>query len=295
MKILCNVLLASLAMVCSLLGAGRLVAAGQDKAQKPPAAQEKQGQSSQQGAAPAQNVREEAQAFEAIQNELDPDRTVQLVNDFAKKFPNSGALALVYLRGAFAYRQKNDVSKVVEYGEKSLKTQAENPVALILVASTLPEPQSFQGSDLDKEKKLTQAAEYGNKALQLIEKMPKQPNMTDEQNQQSKATLSGWAHSSLGLIHLQRASMALTGVDHEELAKAQQEYKSAVSASPRPEASDYYRLGEAYARDEKIDEAIDAFSKASQLGEGTELKKLADEQIERLKKAKSEAKPAAKP
>jgi hypothetical protein len=54
-------------------------------------------------------------------------------------------------------------------------------------------------------------------------------------------------------------------------------------------------LGQAYEQDNKINEALDAFSKASELSEGTELKKMADEQAEKLKKAKSEAKPPAKP
>ena len=39
---------------------------------------------------------EEMTAFQAIQNELDPDRKVQEVNDFAGKYPNSALLTYAY-------------------------------------------------------------------------------------------------------------------------------------------------------------------------------------------------------
>lgn len=295
----CNVLLATGLAMSWTAGAATLgAAAAQDATKTPPASQAKQGQTGQ-PAAPAQPAPaytpEEAQAFQAIQNELDPDRTAQLVGDYEKKFPNSKLMAGVCIKGAIAYQQKGDVKHVIEYGEKTLKLQNDNLLALLLVASVLPEPQSLQGNDLDKEKRLTEASEYSTHALQLIDQMPKQPSMTDDQFKQTKGSLSAMAHSALGLVHLQRAGMALTGPDKAELEKAQDEYKQAVTLSPRPEGNDYYRLGEAYAQGGKADDAIAAFSKASELSEGTALKKLADDQIETLKKSKAQPKPPPKP
>lgn len=265
---------------------------GEGAQQQPPEANKQQGGQAGSGAQPAPG---EGQAYQAIQSELDPDRKIQMITDFEKKYPNSTGLSFVYLMAADTYRQKGDVNKVVEYGEKSLKLKADNPVALILVASLLPEPQSLKGNDLDKEKKLAEAEDYANRAIKLVEQIPKQPNMTDEQYQKSKKSLTSWAHSSLGMVHLQRSGMGLTGPDTEELTKAEQEYQAAISLIDNPNPGDYFRLGEAFKGHGKTDEAIEAFSKASELDQSGGIKSLADQAIEQLKKKKAAEKPAEKP
>ncbi|MGH6629790.1 MAG: hypothetical protein ACREB3_08670, partial [Burkholderiales bacterium] len=152
----------------------------------------------------------------------------------------------------------------------------------------------MKGSDIDKEQKLTQAENYANQALQLIDQLPKQPNETDEAVQKRKAELSREPHSALGMIHLQRSSMGLMGPDKDELAKAEQEYQMAVTLGERPSSADYYRLGEARAALNKLDDAIQAFTKAGELGEGSVIKSLADQRIAELNKRKT-AQPAPKP
>ncbi len=259
-----------------------------------------QAQPGQQPAPAPQMTREEAEAFQAIRNELDPDRAVQLVSEFEKKYPASSLMSFVLTFAIGAYQQKGDVPHAIEYGEKSLKLNPDNLLGLIMMAELLPQPQVLRASEMDKEKKLTDAEKYANRGLQLIEQanhpqFGKQAGETDEQYKKRKDALSSGLHASLGLIHLQRSQLALQGPDHEELAKAEQEYKSAVTLTDRPDPSQYYRLGEAFAQDNKADEAIVAFSKASELSEGTPLKSYADQRIEQLKKKKSEAKSAAKP
>ena len=69
----------------------------------------------------AQSVRaEEARPFSAILSELDPDKSIKLVDAFAKQYPNSPLLSMVYSFGANAYQQKGDVEKVVAYTGRSL-------------------------------------------------------------------------------------------------------------------------------------------------------------------------------
>ena len=70
------------------------------------------------------------------------------------------------------------------------------------------------------------------------------------------------------MIHLDRAQLGLMGLDKGELAKAEQEYKLAVSTTDHPDPSDYYRMGEACRLQGKLDDAIAAFTKASELGQG---------------------------
>ena len=283
------------ALVLGLLAGGwTVVHAGlaAPQGQNKPLSQQKGGQ--QGGQAGSQPTPEEQQAFTAIQNELDPDRKVQMIADFEKKYPNSSGLAYVYVMAAGSYQQKGDVPKVLEYGEKSLKLNGDNLGALLLMSSTLPEPQALQGNDLAKEKKLTEAEDYANRAIKLVEQLPKQPNETDEQLQKRRAGASSWAHSSLGMVHLQRSTTGLAGPDTDELAKAQKEYQTAISMTDSPNPGDYFRLGEALQSSGKLDEAIDAFTKAGEADPSGMIKASADKQIEVLKSKKAGAKPPEK-
>jgi tetratricopeptide (TPR) repeat protein len=257
-----------------------------------PTARAKQPQGGQGAQGPAVS-REEGEAFSAIRNELDPDKSIALVSDFEKKYPSSPLLTYAYAFEANAFQQKGDVEKVVEYDDKSLKLKADNLISLISAASMIPQPQYLNKHEAEKEKVLQEAESYANRALQEIEKqVTKQANETDEQFQKRKASLTSGVHGALGMIHLERSSMGLTGPDKEELSKAQQEFKAAVTTSDRPDPRDYYRLGEAYSMDGKVDEAIDAFTKAGDLGQGTAIKTYADQRIEALKKQKAQAAPA---
>ena len=71
-------------------------------------------------------------------------------------------------------------------------------------------------------------------------------------------------------------------MQREESAKAVEEFKAAISLSPRPNAQLYFRLGEVYANDGKKAEAIEAFTRASELARGTIIEVYADERIQAL-------------
>jgi tetratricopeptide (TPR) repeat protein len=242
---------------------------------------------------------EEYQAVQAIRDELDPDKRLQLVSDFEKKYPNSALLWFAYMFSSDAYRQKNDLDNMVLFGEKSLKLNPDNLASLVTVSSMIPQPQFLNVHPQEKEKYLNEADAYATRALTLIadpKALPKQPNESDEQYTKRKNELASGAHASLGLIHLERSEIALQGVvDKDELAKAETEYEQAISLSGRPAAQDYYRLGEAYAIDGKLDQAIQAFNKAADLGQGTVIKTFADQRIQELQKRKAQAPPGTKP
>ncbi|MBZ5543559.1 MAG: hypothetical protein LAO07_07755 [Acidobacteriia bacterium] len=236
---------------------------------------------------------EEGREIQAIESELDPDRAIQLVNAFEQKYPNSSMLTWAYTFAANAYQQKGDIQHVVDYGEKSLKLKNDNLLSLLIMASILPQPQMLKGGDADKEQKLNQAEAYANQALKLIDGLTKQGAETDEALQKRKAQLGREPHAALGMIHLQRSSLSLAGPDKDELAKAEQEYQLAVTLGDRPNAQDYFRLGEARSLLQKWDSAIEAFNKAAELGQGTVIKTYADQRIEEInkKKAQTPAKP----
>lgn len=238
---------------------------------------------------------EEGQVFLTVQNELDPDRKLQMVKDFETKYPSSALLTDMYAMAALAGLDKNDAQLAVDYAEKSLKLNGDNLRSLLIMAYMLPQPQLLRGGDFDKDKKLSDAEIYAKHALELVERLTKLPNETDEQLKERKAQLAMQAHSDLGMVHLQRSAMSLAGPDREELAKAQQEYEMAVSLTTTPTPQDYFRLGETLAIQNKVDEAIQAFTKASELSQGTVLKTYADQRIEGLKKRVEQQQAPAKP
>jgi tetratricopeptide (TPR) repeat protein len=107
-----------------------------------------------------------------------------------------------------------------------------------------------------------------------MDKLAKRPNETDEQFQKRKAALQSEAHAALGMVHLQR----------DEPDKAIEEFKVAVSREAEPGPQTYYLLGEVYANEGKKAEVLEAFTKASELGQGTPIKDLADQEAAKLKK-----------
>ncbi|HEV2178416.1 MAG TPA: hypothetical protein VGW33_14615 [Terriglobia bacterium] len=266
-----------------------------------PSAQKPAGQASQAAAAPPaayQPTPDEVAAVKAIQTELDPNRTLQLVGDFEKKYPGSPNLQTVYLYAAQAYRQTNKLDKAIEYAEKIVKLNGNNILGLMTLAELLPQPQMLQGlGDADRDKRLTEAQTDAEHALELITAMPKQPNQTDEQLANNKKLLAAGVHGSLGLVHLQRATESLSGNDPGELAKAETEYKAALAVD-KPDEANYFRLGEVLQSENKLDDAIQAFSKASEISQGngdSALQSMADQEVQKLKRAKPAAAPAAKP
>jgi tetratricopeptide (TPR) repeat protein len=231
---------------------------------------------------------DQSQAYGAITTELDPDRDIAMVDDFAKKYPDSPLLSYVYSFGANAYQQKGDVDKTVDFCEKSLKANPDNLMALILSIGMLPQPQYLNSHAADRDKILQDAVNEANHALELIPKrIPKKADESDADYQKRLGDVESQVHGPLGMIHLEMATSGLVGPDKAELDKAEHEFNTAVTAASRPDPRDYYRLGEAYKMDGKLDDAIQAFTKASELGQGTMIKTYADQQIGEIKKIKA--------
>lgn len=237
----------------------------------------------------------EAKAYNQIKAETDPDKLIQNANAYAQSYPKSPLLTYVYAMAGNAYQQKNDAVNAVAYGEKSLQLDPNNLMSLLLVSSILPQPQMLNVGDAVKEQRLNLAETYANKALQIISQLPKLPNETDLAFQQRTGDIASEAYSSLGMVHLERSRMALQPPDMQQLAKAEENYKLAIAKTKNPNPADYYRLGEVYSQEGKLDDAIEAFSNAGKLAPGSIIEQLANQEIKSLKQRKAQAKPPAKP
>jgi len=236
----------------------------------------------------AQNIpKEQATAYNAIKTELDPDKTISECEDFAKKYADSAALTYVYSFEANAYQQKGDVDKVVDYTDKSLKLNGDNLMSLVLSIGLMPQPQYLNNHKAEQEKILQDTQTRANRALELIAKLPKLGTESDEDYQKRLAEIGSQVHGPLGMFHLEMANQSLSGLDKTELGKAEEEFNAAVSKTTHPDPRDYYRLGETYKLDGKTDDAIQAFTRAGELGQGTLIKTYADQQVAELNKLKA--------
>lgn len=300
---------------------------------------------------------EETQDYQALQKEVDPDKQIQMVKDFAQKYPASQRLSDAYFVGATAAEQKNDVVNALDFGRKSLKLQSGNLRSLILVAGLLPLPQALPPTATQRQQQLTESENDAARALQLLSSIQPQPSVPATQFNQTKAVIEAQLHSALGMAHLEESTMAVSqppppelatlekqdpndedddvsaalescrqgeryqkqyrlddainaftqaaqagqgtdiqayantvvqqlNVEKSELASAEQEFKTVV-AGPQPAAQDFYRLGEVYTREDKLDEAISAFTQAGQLAPGTMIQKYAAQMIQQLQALKA--------
>lgn len=262
--------------------------------QPAPSLRNAQGAQTPQAPPPPQISPEERQAYETIVKELDPAKQIAEVKAFEKTYPKSVLLSDVYFFAANAEEQQNDAKDALSYGQKSLQLQPNNLRSLILVAGLLPLPQVLQGTTEQQEQQLTMSENDANQALQLLAKLPPPTSETPDQFAKGKQLVIAQLHAALGMAHLQKAVLVPKPPDAAELAAAEQEYKSAVSV-PQPDPRDYYRLGEVYTRENKLDDAVSAFSQCAQLGKGTLLENYATSMIKKIKAAQAKQGAPASP
>lgn len=215
-------------------------------------------------------------AFMGIQNELDPERQLTMVSEFEQEYPDSPVLSYVLTYAARCYQQKGDFEKTVEYAERSLELDPDNVFSLVIEAVMLPQPRMLQGTPAENNQNLSKAETCAAHAIELAQQMPADVLEKDEQLQRQQASIISDAHGALGMVYLH----------HEDFPKAQEEFKAAISSATSPNPTNYYRLGEAYEFDGKIEQAIDAFQNASDLGQGTGIKSFADKKVAELKAQK---------
>ena len=118
----------------------------------------------------------EDKAFQKIDAENNVDAKIALLLDFEKQFPQSKALREAYLQLMDIYQQKNDQAKIIEFGEKVIKVDGENLIALL----TLSRAYSLEG----KAAGFDRAIQYAQKAVDYLTKLKTQPpqqGYTDDQ------------------------------------------------------------------------------------------------------------------
>jgi hypothetical protein len=203
---------------------------------------------------PRAKSQEELDAYQKFMREQNPDEQIKLIEDFLLNYPNTELKEYAYQAATQAYQAKNDYARVLTYGELTLTENENNLVALLVLASAIPE--RTEKNDIDKETKLAQAEQYAKRGLEALAKLPMPPNLTEGQWAQVKKDAESTPHAALGMISLIR----------EDFPKAEAEFKMSSEMAARPDPITFYRLGLCYSFEKKYAPALEALEKAALSG-----------------------------
>ena len=193
-------------------------------------------------------------AYQKFMQEQNPDEQVRLVEDFLLEYPNTELKEYAFQVATQAYQAKNDFSRVLTYGELTLSENENNLVALLILASAIPERTTRR--DIDYQENLADAEQYAGRALQQLSNLPKPQNLSMSQWEATKKDAEATPRAALGLIALIR----------EDFARAEAEFKMATALASRPDPVTWYRLGLSYSYQEKYDPALEALEQSAAAG-----------------------------
>jgi tetratricopeptide (TPR) repeat protein len=177
--------------------------------------------------------RDEYDAFNAMATEKDPNKKISLAEAFLEKFSTSDFKSDVYLTEMGVYYQLGKSDQAVDVAKKVLGVDPDNLDALAFLSFVFPF--TFKGADPDATAKLSRADSDAHHGLEVLQKLQKPANLTDEQYKQSVAAKRALFNSTVGFVALQRK-------DYPSSITA---FKLAIADNPS-DIYTFYRLGLAY-------------------------------------------------
>ena len=169
-------------------------------------------------------------------------------DDFAAKYPSSELTSYLYSKAMHEYQNENNPEKMLSVGEKVLRLDPDNSIALVLTATVLAD--SLSDTDIDRQAKIAGITKNATHALETVDSSFVPPaNATPEQVAAYKSTLQSMAHSALGIVALK------TGDD----AGAEKELRlSAGLNQSQPDPYIWYHLALAQDHQKKYSEALES-------------------------------------
>jgi tetratricopeptide (TPR) repeat protein len=224
--------------------------------QQPPPAQ--QGKDKQPNPAPlsmdnAAVSPEEEAAFKAVQQAGDPNKKIQLAEEFLQKYPQSRYRATMYQALVSGYFATQQVPKMLDAGEKEIEINPNDAPVLAVMAQTLARTYNPKVPDADKQ--LDKAELYSKRAIEITPTLSKPENLTDEAFSNAKNDTLVMAHGGLGLVYIRRGRFS------EAIPELEQSVKG--DSRPDPDPVNYYLLGIADKQTSHFDAAAAAFSKCA--------------------------------
>jgi tetratricopeptide (TPR) repeat protein len=185
----------------------------------------------------------EAAAFNAIANESDPKTRMDDIDRFPTAFPKSQFIDQLSPYAMMSLTQLNDTPRLIAYAEKALASDPNNLSALLLLANAYvddPKPGS-----------LAKAVTYAQHAITAAK-----ADAADADK--AHKVSAGAAHSTLGYAYMKQ----------DKTMAAIPELKAAtvlLREQSDQEAIALYRLGYAYAKLRRVDEARQVLTQATQI------------------------------
>ena len=199
---------------------------------------------------------EEEKAYKAFADASAPqqaDVRIKLGEQFVAKYPKSKYTEQIYSRLMQDYVDKQQFDKMYDVADKALALNPDNVTVLVVVGWVIPH--IYNPDDPDAEKRLNQAEAYEKHALEVLSKLAKPANLTDEQFAKAKESALSQAHSGLGLVYYRR----------QNFADSVTELQAGEKIAAAPDATDFYVMGVELQNLKQFGEAADAFQKCAQL------------------------------
>jgi len=182
---------------------------------------------------PQWKSRDEYDAFNAMTTEKDLNKKISLAEAFLQKFSNSDFKSGAYLTEMQTYFQLGKSDQAIEAGKKVLEIDPDNLDALAFLSYVFPFV--FKADDPDATSKLSRADSDAHHGLDVLQKLQKPANVTDEQFNQYVKPKRAVFNGAIGFAALQR----------KDYANAVTALKAAVDDNPT-DVYTFYRLGLAY-------------------------------------------------
>jgi tetratricopeptide (TPR) repeat protein len=194
-------------------------------------------------------------------------------DDFAAKYPESELKSYLYSKAMHEYQNENNPEKMLSVGEKVLRLDPDNSIALVLTATVLAD--SLSDTDTDRQAKVARVKTNAAHALDTLDSGFVPPaNATPEQVKAFKNTLQSMAHSALGIVALKTADDS----------GAERELKlSGDLNQSQPDPYIWYHLALAQDHQKKYPEALASVNHALEvIGANADLGNLAKSEQTRL-------------
>lgn len=146
-----------------------------------------------------------------------PDKKIQLGNEFLTKYPKSPFIEPVDAGLTNAYFMKQDWQNFFAYADKTLALNPDEVDVLTVVGWVIPH--QYDPNSPSAAQSLTTAEADEKHALDLLAKMTKPKDLSDAQFTAMKSQKEQQAHSALGLIYFRRGDYANSASELQQLAQ----------------------------------------------------------------------------
>ncbi len=196
---------------------------------------------------------EEDSASKTVQQTTDPNKRIQLAEDFLKKYPQSRYRASMYQALVSGYFATQQVPKMLEAGEKEVELNPNDAPVLAVMGQALA--RTYNAKAPDAAKQLDKAEQYSKRAIEITPTLTKPENLSDEAFSNAKNDTLVMAHSGLGLVYIRRGKFSEAVPELEQSVKA--------DSHPEPDPVNYYLLGVADKQTSHFEAAAAAFAKCA--------------------------------